>query len=479
MARRGFPGCIFGGDRIAPTMDSERASTIPAANSARACILASGSSIIQLAGYGRGARRWSGRPVLSPTATSARAASSPLRVTHCGAKTLRGLSPSCIQLAIPLAFLFARALRGIRSPMRSSSRAVHRLGERLRGIYGLIFAARPMGRGRRRIRGRRNPRTRRAADRMEERPGRGSRFSLDDRRRRGTVAAGGLGGFETGRRIFRRSDRQRGRVFRADLSPRRAALVLWPSETLTSALAGADVPDALAYLESRVERAGSDEDRERAKALADAIAARLVGAGWFSYSAHQTGPAARLLEALRRLGHVAGIEAVVERVLPARGVASRDAAMVFEALSQAPEKRRVPLVERLVTGAAAECFAACAKLLRLLAQTAEAQQLRKAATLLLAETPPGQTVDPAWRARRTHPEEIADLLAALRRIDAVATAQAVATCSRRPRHSASTKFSFRSCACSPSKANSLRRGRPSRSFAPPRWRIFATARRKI
>jgi hypothetical protein len=198
---------------------------------------------------------------------------------------------------------------------------------------------------------------------------------------------------------------------------RRAAIVLWPSEALLSVLAGADIPDALDYLESRIERARSDDDRVRAKALADAIAKRLAGSAWFSYSSNQPTPAARLLEALRRLDHVAGIEGVVERVLPARGFEAREATLVIAALSLVEDSRRASLVERLVAGAAPNSFAACAKLLRRLAETADANRLRTAAAHLLAAMPPRPDDEPSWRTPRPDPEEIADLLATLQRID--------------------------------------------------------------
>ena len=198
---------------------------------------------------------------------------------------------------------------------------------------------------------------------------------------------------------------------------RRAALVLWPSENFCAIVAGADIDDALTYLEARVARATSAEDRARESKLADAIAARLAEEQRTSRRAGELTPAARLLALCRRLDHAPGVARCFERMLPACGFEKQDVETLLEALSLVEHERRESLIETLCAGAAPSSFAACAKLLRRLAESSSAGHFRGAAVRLVAAMPPGTTDEPAWRARPPHPEEIADMLAALRRID--------------------------------------------------------------
>lgn len=205
---------------------------------------------------------------------------------------------------------------------------------------------------------------------------------------------------------------------------RRAALVLWPSADFLSIVAGADVNDALAYLDALCERATRGEDRVRAAALADAIVVRLADTEWFPFRATELTPAARLLGLVRRLDHAAGVETCFERVLPARGFGRQDVETVFGALALVVEERRPLLVEHVMAGAAPKSFAACAKLLRRIAESSHAPDFRAAAARLLAAMPPRASDEPDWRRRAPDAEEIADMLAALRRIDESACASA-------------------------------------------------------
>lgn len=198
---------------------------------------------------------------------------------------------------------------------------------------------------------------------------------------------------------------------------RRAALVLWPSENFLNVVAGADMNDALAYLEALALRATSVEDRARAAELADAIAARLAEAEWFPCRANELTPPARLLGLLQRLDHVRGVETCFERVLPARGFEPQDVETALAALSLVAKERRASLVERVMAGAAPQSFAACAKLLSRLAELSDARRFHAAASHLFAALPPCSTEEPEWRRRAPKAEEIADMLAALRRID--------------------------------------------------------------
>jgi hypothetical protein len=127
---------------------------------------------------------------------------------------------------------------------------------------------------------------------------------------------------------------------------------------------------------------------------------------------------------LQRLDHVVGVETCFERALPARGFEPQDVETALAALSLVAKERRASLVERVMAGAAPKSFAACAKLLRRIAETSDAPDLRAAAVRLLAAMPPCATEEAGWPRREPIAEEISDMLAALRRIDEGANARA-------------------------------------------------------
>lgn len=214
---------------------------------------------------------------------------------------------------------------------------------------------------------------------------------------------------------------------------RRAALVLWPSQNFLNIVAGADTNDALAYLEALALGATSVEDRVRAAELADAIAARLAETEWFPRRVSELTPPARLLGHLQRLDHVRGVETCFERVLPARGFEPQDVETALAALSLVVKERRASLVERVMAGAAPKSFAACAKLLRRLAESSDARSFHAAASRLFAAMPPSSTEEPEWRRRSPKAEEIADMLAALRCIDEDINARAAGRLLTEPR----------------------------------------------
>jgi len=131
-----------------------------------------------------------------------------------------------------------------------------------------------------------------------------------------------------------------------------------------------------------------------------------------------------MLELLTRLDDSAGIENFLIGVLAERGFETRDAAAIVEALSRLEESRLKGVGERLLAGAAAKSFAACANLLRRATQMWAAEDFRAAASHLLAAMPIGQGGEPEWRAPKADPAAMADMLAALRRIDAGAAMRA-------------------------------------------------------
>ncbi len=208
---------------------------------------------------------------------------------------------------------------------------------------------------------------------------------------------------------------------------RRAALVLWPSKRLWSIVAGADTSDALRYFANFVEKETAAQERERGKILADEIMKRLAGESRLPSRAVEQSPVALMLELLQRLEHRAGIERFIGVVLSERGFETRDAAPILAALSQVKSSRRAELLERLFAGAATKSFAACANLLRRGAAASDAINFPAASAYLVSALPIRPARDAEWSAPRPDPVAIADMLAALQRIDEDAASQAVET----------------------------------------------------
>jgi len=149
---------------------------------------------------------------------------------------------------------------------------------------------------------------------------------------------------------------------------KRAALVLWPSERLFAVLSQAGLPVTLPYLDDLARRWSEDGGTQqsplwrKAHDLAGHMLAQWPRQGGYGRRKAPS-DAARLLATLTQLDDTAAIEGFLIGVIAEDGFGMDDNDAIIGALGRLPPARRPPLVERIVAGAAAASFGACANLL--------------------------------------------------------------------------------------------------------------------
>ncbi len=149
---------------------------------------------------------------------------------------------------------------------------------------------------------------------------------------------------------------------------KRAALVLWPSERLFAVLSQAGLPVTLPYLEDLARRWIEGGETQQAAPWPEAhdLAGHML-ARWpmqGEYGRHKTpSDAARMLATLTRLDDTAAIAGFLTDVTAEGCYEKGDNDALIGALGRLPPKRRPALIERVVVGAAAASFQACANLL--------------------------------------------------------------------------------------------------------------------
>jgi len=204
----------------------------------------------------------------------------------------------------------------------------------------------------------------------------------------------------------------------------RAALVIWPRRRFMAVIAETSLNKAIGCLEEMTGRLREADTKTKPRLRAQAIelAKEIVNRRRDDYwgaqpSAKEKSPTTKLLETLAELEAGGLIERFLGEILAEHGFDKRDVGAILGALTllEADERRR--LVERLLAGAATKSFRACACLLRGAAQAWSGEDLRAAALRLLAALPVGDG-EPQLRQPKGDAGAVADLLAALRRIDA-------------------------------------------------------------
>ena len=217
-------------------------------------------------------------------------------------------------------------------------------------------------------------------------------------------------------------------------SYQRAALVLWPQAGKLKVIAGAGREVSLPYLVALTQRwVDSGEDKgsrsplwNEAHQLARLMIARRDDwstSGWMSASA--SGKAAPLLTALSQSEDTENIALFLAEVSSQGGYNAGDTEALTDAAMRLPASQAAALVERIITGNAAQQASACAEFLaamagRFLAQPAVAPSialLEPAAQALVAALPGDPALAPAMEVWRrplaVTPALVVDLLTAL------------------------------------------------------------------
>ncbi|SBT08004.1 conserved hypothetical protein [Candidatus Accumulibacter aalborgensis] len=224
-------------------------------------------------------------------------------------------------------------------------------------------------------------------------------------------------------------------------SYQRAALVLWPQAGKLKVIAGAGREVSLPYLVALTQRwVDSGEDKgsrsplwNEAHQLARLMIARRDDwstSGWMSASA--SGKAAPLLTALSQSEDTENIALFLAEVSSQGGYNAGDTEALTDAAMRLPASQAAALVERIITGNAAQQASACAEFLaamagRFLAQPAVAPSialLEPAAQALVAALPGDPALAPAMEVWRrplaVTPALVVDLLTALCHLRALA-----------------------------------------------------------
>ncbi len=216
----------------------------------------------------------------------------------------------------------------------------------------------------------------------------------------------------------------------------RAALILWPKSGSLAVINQGGRHVALPYLaglaadwQSRGDHAAWDQ----AHVLSGHIISSWKTQGYLPGHGNRQSDTAAFLDTLVRLGDTNRIDAFLMSLSGKSGFESVDAPSIVTALRSLAPARAAELAARLVQNAAAPSFAACARLLALL--SAGHANLAKDSACHLAAAMPGDPRRPAevgWRtSAAVLPESVADLMAALARVDqALAVAAANTICGR-------------------------------------------------
>jgi len=217
---------------------------------------------------------------------------------------------------------------------------------------------------------------------------------------------------------------------------RRASLVLWPGDRRFAVLSQGGLWATLPYLDDLVRRwADSTAAQQPLLAAAAHDLASTMIAHWPSCDGYPrddkaASGAARMLDLLTRVEDRAAIERFLLEVVAGGQHAREDNAAIVGALQGLAPKRRVGLVDRIVTATAAVAPAACADLLARLAAAWPGQRagLRDAATRLVAALPGDPALaapTPTWQTRpKVEPDFVTALFTGLDAIDAALSARA-------------------------------------------------------
>ena len=222
----------------------------------------------------------------------------------------------------------------------------------------------------------------------------------------------------------------------------RAALVLWPRTHRAAVLAGGGLAVSVPFLTRLVERWEQDgrkaEDAlwQQAHELAVCIRHGWPEHAWERQRASKAGHGAALLDAFLRLGDPAGAAGFVAAQVAAGAYAIEDNTAIAATLARLPAEQAADLLTAVIANNMARHPMACAGLLALRAEQADADVggLRPAALALLAALPgePEHAAMPGTHAPQGTPDLIAYTLTALERIDGELAQRALALFLSRP-----------------------------------------------
>ncbi|WP_088347270.1 MULTISPECIES: 2OG-Fe(II) oxygenase [Rhodomicrobium] len=166
---------------------------------------------------------------------------------------------------------------------------------------------------------------------------------------------------------FREATGNEGASF--DRTYARAALVIWPSSRILAVLNQAGLEATLPYLEGLLDKwqvAGPKkglEHKQQALELAGHMIAAWPEHSWYGRESAEPSYLGRMLSLLARLGDLAPVEAILDKLVSRQGHDKADNAAILEVVALFPHDRAAETLRKIVAAHAVDALGSCGALL--------------------------------------------------------------------------------------------------------------------